>query len=168
VRRLGIERPSVYRLWTTVTTNEGSGLCIWPEYSLSAPEGGEGRGEVGGAPRSEQCDHPPHPPAACATSPSLSPRERAERANGSQLDRLPRKCVHAVTRKRGSREPLEPCGPVRRDPQRLFPQEDTGLIQGIAEGAQNISPQAMEDRMRAILAVVTKDPAVAAANAHIG
>ena len=39
---------------------------------------------------------------------------------------------------------------------------------GIAEGAQNISPQAMKDRMRAVLAVVTKDPAVAAANAYIG
>src|SRR5271165_2247722 len=47
-------------------------------------------------------------------------------------------------------------------PKSFFPQEDTGLIQGIAEGAENISPQAMQDRMRAVLAVVTKDPAVAA------
>jgi hydrophobe/amphiphile efflux-1 (HAE1) family protein len=53
-------------------------------------------------------------------------------------------------------------------PKSFFPQEDTGLIQGIAEGAQNISPQAMKDRMRAVLAVVMKDPAVAAANAYIG
>ncbi len=53
-------------------------------------------------------------------------------------------------------------------PKGFFPQEDTGLIQGIAEGAQNISPQAMKDRMRAVLAVVIKDPAVAAANAYIG
>jgi HAE1 family hydrophobic/amphiphilic exporter-1 len=53
-------------------------------------------------------------------------------------------------------------------PKSFFPQEDTGLIQGIAEGAENISPQAMQDRMRAILAVVMKDPAVAAANAYIG
>src|ERR1700731_2139149 len=53
-------------------------------------------------------------------------------------------------------------------PKGFFPQEDTGLIQGIAEGAQNISPEAMKDRMRAVLAVVTKDPAVAAANAYIG
>src|SRR5437016_3107564 len=53
-------------------------------------------------------------------------------------------------------------------PKGFFPQEDTGLIQGIAEGAENISPQAMKDRMRAILAVVTKDPAVAAVNAYIG
>jgi len=53
-------------------------------------------------------------------------------------------------------------------PKGFFPQEDTGLIQGIAEGAQNISPQAMKDRMQAVLVVVTKDPAVAAANAYIG
>jgi hydrophobe/amphiphile efflux-1 (HAE1) family protein len=53
-------------------------------------------------------------------------------------------------------------------PKSFFPQEDTGLIQGIAEGAENISPQAMQDRMRAVLAVVVKDPAVAAANAYIG
>src|SRR5271169_2075215 len=53
-------------------------------------------------------------------------------------------------------------------PKGFFPQEDTGLIQGSAEGAENISPQAMQDRMRAVLAVVTKDPAVAAANAYIG
>jgi HAE1 family hydrophobic/amphiphilic exporter-1 len=53
-------------------------------------------------------------------------------------------------------------------PKGFFPQEDTGLIQGIAEGAENISPQAMKDRMQAVLAVVTKDPAVAAVNAYIG
>src|SRR6516165_859701 len=53
-------------------------------------------------------------------------------------------------------------------PKGFFPQEDTGLIQGIAEGAQNISPQAMKDRMRAVLAVVMKNPAVSAANAYIG
>ena len=53
-------------------------------------------------------------------------------------------------------------------PKGFFPQEDTGLIQGVAEGAQNISPQAMKDRMRAVLAVAMKDPAVAAANAYIG
>jgi HAE1 family hydrophobic/amphiphilic exporter-1 len=53
-------------------------------------------------------------------------------------------------------------------PKGFFPQQDTGLIVGIAEGAQNISPQAMKDRMQAVLAVVTRDPAVAAANAYIG
>jgi HAE1 family hydrophobic/amphiphilic exporter-1 len=53
-------------------------------------------------------------------------------------------------------------------PKGFFPEEDTGLIQGIAEGAENISPEGMKDRMQAVLAVVTKDPAVAAANAYIG
>jgi hydrophobe/amphiphile efflux-1 (HAE1) family protein len=53
-------------------------------------------------------------------------------------------------------------------PKGFFPQEDTGLIQGIAEGAENISPEGMKDRMRAVLGVVMKDPAVAAANAYIG
>jgi len=53
-------------------------------------------------------------------------------------------------------------------PKSFFPQQDTGLIVGIAESEQNISPQAMKDRVRAVLAVVTKDPAVAAANAYIG
>ena len=53
-------------------------------------------------------------------------------------------------------------------PKGFFPQQDTGLIVGIAEGAQNSSPQAMKDRMQAVLALVTRDPAVAAANAYIG
>jgi HAE1 family hydrophobic/amphiphilic exporter-1 len=53
-------------------------------------------------------------------------------------------------------------------PKGFFPQQDTGLIVGIAEGAQNSSPQAMKDRMQAVLAVVTQNPAVAAANAYIG
>jgi hydrophobe/amphiphile efflux-1 (HAE1) family protein len=53
-------------------------------------------------------------------------------------------------------------------PKGFFPQQDTGLIVGIAEGAENISPQAMKDRMQAVLAVVTKDPAIASANAYIG
>jgi hydrophobe/amphiphile efflux-1 (HAE1) family protein len=53
-------------------------------------------------------------------------------------------------------------------PKGFFPQQDTGLIVGIAEGAENTSPEAMKARMRAVLAVVAKDPAVAAANAYIG
>jgi HAE1 family hydrophobic/amphiphilic exporter-1 len=53
-------------------------------------------------------------------------------------------------------------------PKGFFPQEDTGLIVGITEGAQNISPQAMKERTLAVLEVVTKDPAVASANAYIG
>jgi HAE1 family hydrophobic/amphiphilic exporter-1 len=53
-------------------------------------------------------------------------------------------------------------------PKSFFPQQDTGLIVGIAEGAENISPQAMKGRMEAILAVVTKDPAIASAIGYIG
>jgi len=53
-------------------------------------------------------------------------------------------------------------------PKGFFPQQDTGLIVGITEGAQNISPQVMKDRTQAVLEVVTKDPAVASANGYIG
>jgi hydrophobe/amphiphile efflux-1 (HAE1) family protein len=53
-------------------------------------------------------------------------------------------------------------------PKGFFPQQDTGLIVGITEGAQNISPQAMKERTQAVLEVVTKDPAVASANGYIG
>src|SRR3984893_9239989 len=53
-------------------------------------------------------------------------------------------------------------------PKGFFPQEDTGLIIGIAEGAQDISPEGMMGRMEAVLDVVTKDPAVASAIAYIG
>src|SRR6202022_1206862 len=53
-------------------------------------------------------------------------------------------------------------------PKGFFPQEDTGLIIGIAEGAQDISPEGMMGRMEAVLDVVTKDLAVASAIAYIG
>jgi hydrophobe/amphiphile efflux-1 (HAE1) family protein len=53
-------------------------------------------------------------------------------------------------------------------PKGFFPQQDTGMIVGISEGAQDISPQAMMDRQRAVLGVVIKDPAVASATAYIG
>jgi hydrophobe/amphiphile efflux-1 (HAE1) family protein len=53
-------------------------------------------------------------------------------------------------------------------PKGFFPQQDTGMIVGISEGAQDISPQAMMERQRAVLEVVSKDPAVASATAYIG
>jgi hydrophobe/amphiphile efflux-1 (HAE1) family protein len=53
-------------------------------------------------------------------------------------------------------------------PKGFFPQQDTGLIVGITEGAENISPQAMKERQEAVLNIVTKDPAVASAMAYIG
>jgi hydrophobe/amphiphile efflux-1 (HAE1) family protein len=53
-------------------------------------------------------------------------------------------------------------------PKGFFPQQDTGMIVGIAEGAQDISPQAMMERQEAVLGIVVKDPAVASATAYIG
>jgi HAE1 family hydrophobic/amphiphilic exporter-1 len=53
-------------------------------------------------------------------------------------------------------------------PKGFFPQQDTGMVVGISEGAQDISPQAMMERQRAVLEVVSKDPAVASATAYIG
>ena len=53
-------------------------------------------------------------------------------------------------------------------PKGFFPEQDTGMIVGISEGAQDISPQAMMERQQAVLGVVIKDPAVASATAYIG
>jgi len=53
-------------------------------------------------------------------------------------------------------------------PKGFFPQQDTGMIVGITEGAQDISPQGMMDRQLAVLDVVEKDPAVASVIAYIG
>ena len=53
-------------------------------------------------------------------------------------------------------------------PKGFFPQQDTGMIVGISEGAQDTSPQAMMERQQAVLGVVIKDPAVASATAYIG
>src|SRR5262249_8590397 len=44
-------------------------------------------------------------------------------------------------------------------PKGLFPQQDTGMIVGVSEGAQDISPQAMSERQAAILDVIARDPA---------
>ncbi|HME83477.1 MAG TPA: efflux RND transporter permease subunit, partial [Roseiarcus sp.] len=55
-----------------------------------------------------------------------------------------------------------------RIPKGFFPQQDTGMIVGISEGGQDISPQAMMERQEAVLGVVIKDPAVASAIAYIG
>jgi len=53
-------------------------------------------------------------------------------------------------------------------PKGFFPQQDTGLIVGITEAAQNISPAGMMDRELAVLQVATKDPAVASAVGYVG
>jgi hydrophobe/amphiphile efflux-1 (HAE1) family protein len=53
-------------------------------------------------------------------------------------------------------------------PKGFFPQQDTGIIVGIAEAAQDVSFPAMSDRVKAVSAVVQKDPAVYSAVAYIG
>ena len=53
-------------------------------------------------------------------------------------------------------------------PKGFFPQQDTGLITGIAEASQDISFQAMMDRQEKLGEVVASDPAVAAIAMAIG
>ena len=53
-------------------------------------------------------------------------------------------------------------------PKGFFPQQDTGLIIGISEAAQNVSPAGMKQRQQAIVDLVSKDPAVASAVGYIG
>ncbi|TNC13753.1 acriflavine resistance protein B [Methylobacterium terricola] len=53
-------------------------------------------------------------------------------------------------------------------PKGFFPQQDTGLIVGITEGGQDISFSAMEDRQRAVGAVIQADPDVASVAMSIG
>jgi multidrug efflux pump len=53
-------------------------------------------------------------------------------------------------------------------PKGFFPQQDTGLIVGIAEASQDISYQAMVGRMQAVLGVVLDDPAVSSIGSAIG
>ena len=53
-------------------------------------------------------------------------------------------------------------------PKGFFPQQDTGLIIGISEAAQDVSPEGMKQRQQAILGIITKDPAVADVAGYIG
>jgi HAE1 family hydrophobic/amphiphilic exporter-1 len=53
-------------------------------------------------------------------------------------------------------------------PKGFFPQQDTGLILGQSEGAQDISFQAMAERQQALLNAVMRDPAVATVGAAVG
>ena len=53
-------------------------------------------------------------------------------------------------------------------PKGFFPVQDTGVIQGISEAAQNISFTAMADRQRALAQVILKDPAVESLSSFIG
>lgn len=53
-------------------------------------------------------------------------------------------------------------------PKGFFPQQDTGLIVGVAEAAQDISYPAMSQRMHAVIAKVVEDPAVLSVGSAIG
>ncbi|HXU59937.1 MAG TPA: efflux RND transporter permease subunit, partial [Verrucomicrobiae bacterium] len=53
-------------------------------------------------------------------------------------------------------------------PKGFFPQQDTGMILGIAEASQDISFPAMSQRMQAVIGVVSQDPAVASIGSQIG
>ena len=53
-------------------------------------------------------------------------------------------------------------------PKGFFPQQDTGLIVGITEAAQDISPAGMKERQLAILKIASQDPAVASATGYVG
>ncbi len=48
-------------------------------------------------------------------------------------------------------------------PKGFIPQQDTGLIVGITEAAQHISPAGIMQRQQSVLAIVRQDPAVASA-----
>jgi multidrug efflux pump len=53
-------------------------------------------------------------------------------------------------------------------PKGFFPQQDTGLIQGISEAPQSVSYAAMAERQRALAEVVLKDPDVVSLSSFIG
>ena len=53
-------------------------------------------------------------------------------------------------------------------PKGFFPEQDTGLILGITEAAEDISPAGMSTVQQQVLGVVLKDPAVDTAGAYIG
>jgi multidrug efflux pump subunit AcrB len=53
-------------------------------------------------------------------------------------------------------------------PKGFFPEQDTGLIIGLSEAAQDISFQAMEERQQALIDAVMRDPAVASIGSAVG
>ncbi len=53
-------------------------------------------------------------------------------------------------------------------PKGFFPQQDTGMIIGVTEAAQDISFEAMSERQQAVVNVVLEDPAVASVGSQIG
>jgi len=53
-------------------------------------------------------------------------------------------------------------------PKGFFLQQDTGLIIGLSEAAQDISFQAMAERQQALLNALMRDPAVASVGSAVG
>jgi HAE1 family hydrophobic/amphiphilic exporter-1 len=53
-------------------------------------------------------------------------------------------------------------------PKGFFPQQDTGMIIGITEAAEDVSPLDMANRQLAVIDLISKDPAVANATGYIG
>ena len=53
-------------------------------------------------------------------------------------------------------------------PKGFFPQQDTGMLFGIAEAAQDISFPAMAERQQALMDIVLKDPAVESVSDFMG
>ena len=53
-------------------------------------------------------------------------------------------------------------------PKGFFPDQDTGLIQGVSEASQSVSFAAMADRQQALAAVILKDPDVVSLSSYIG
>jgi multidrug efflux pump len=53
-------------------------------------------------------------------------------------------------------------------PKGFFPEQDTGLIQGVSEASESISYAAMADRQQALAAAILKDPDVLSLSSFIG
>jgi multidrug efflux pump len=53
-------------------------------------------------------------------------------------------------------------------PKGFFPVQDTGVVQGISQAAQNVSFSAMAAKQQALATVILKDPAVASLSSFIG
>jgi multidrug efflux pump len=53
-------------------------------------------------------------------------------------------------------------------PKGFFPEQDTGLIQGVSDATESISYAAMADRQQALAAAILKDPDVLSLSSYIG
>src|ERR1700733_9157698 len=53
-------------------------------------------------------------------------------------------------------------------PKGFFPDQDTGLIQGVSEASESVSYAAMADRQQALAAAILKDPDVLSLSSYIG